>query len=295
MKRRAASDDEDEDLSSDSEFCSTPPPTDKSSSRKGVRYPARMSSGRKSANSDLSYASRTDNSLGVLTKKFVALIQRAEGKCIDLNEAVNVSTRQELKVQKRRIYDITNVLEGIGLIKKNHKNKIQWVGGTEAGETAGFSEMTGLSQELEALAKDERNLDHWIEQMTESLKNMTKDPMYAEYAYVTFDDIKSLKHLTDAENETLLAIRAPPGTNLEVPDPESLPDTERERYQLYLQSTSGEILVYMVSNDKQAAAMEQERMAGSPSIRLPGSSEQLGEFNHFEGGKRSEGPADLFA
>lgn len=253
-----------------------------------------MSSGRKSTTSDLSYASRQDNSLGVLTKKFVALIQRAEGKCIDLNEAVNVRFMQELKVQKRRIYDITNVLEGIGLIKKNHKNKIQWIGGTEAGEGTGLSEMSSLNQELESLAKDERNLDHWIEQMTESLKNMTKDPMYAEYAYVTFDDIKSLKHLTDAENETLLAIRAPPGTTLEVPDPESLPDSERERYQLYLQSTSGEILVYMVSNDKQSAALEQERVSGGASIRLPGSTEQLGEFNNFEGGKRCEGPSDLF-
>lgn len=28
--------------------------------------------------------------------------------------------------QKRRIYDITNVLEGIGLIEKKNKNSIQW-------------------------------------------------------------------------------------------------------------------------------------------------------------------------
>jgi hypothetical protein len=31
-------------------------------------------------------------------------------------------------VQKRRIYDITNVLEGIGLIQKYKKNKIRWAG-----------------------------------------------------------------------------------------------------------------------------------------------------------------------
>lgn len=28
--------------------------------------------------------------------------------------------------QKRRIYDITNVLEGVGLIEKKNKNVIQW-------------------------------------------------------------------------------------------------------------------------------------------------------------------------
>lgn len=31
-----------------------------------------------------------------------------------------------VQVQKRRIYDITNVLEGIGLIEKKSKNNIQW-------------------------------------------------------------------------------------------------------------------------------------------------------------------------
>lgn len=29
-------------------------------------------------------------------------------------------------MQKRRIYDITNVLEGIGLIEKTVKNRIKW-------------------------------------------------------------------------------------------------------------------------------------------------------------------------
>ena len=31
-----------------------------------------------------------------------------------------------VQVQKRRIYDITNVLEGIGLIEKKLKNNIRW-------------------------------------------------------------------------------------------------------------------------------------------------------------------------
>lgn len=38
----------------------------------------------------------------------------------------SVNTLLSLQVQKRRIYDITNVLEGIGLIEKKLKNRIQW-------------------------------------------------------------------------------------------------------------------------------------------------------------------------
>lgn len=45
---------------------------------------------------------------------------------LDLNEAVEV-----LKVQKRRIYDITNVLEGIEYVQKTHKNTIKWIANNE--------------------------------------------------------------------------------------------------------------------------------------------------------------------
>lgn len=58
-----------------------------------------------------------------LTKKFISLLKEAPQQTLDLNEAV-----QLLKVQKRRIYDITNVLEGIGLICKERKNNIRWNG-----------------------------------------------------------------------------------------------------------------------------------------------------------------------
>lgn len=65
---------------------------------------------------------RTGKSLSLLTRRFVSLLQNSASGVLDLKEAV-----QSLKVkQKRRIYDITNVLEGIGLIEKRSKNSIQW-------------------------------------------------------------------------------------------------------------------------------------------------------------------------
>ncbi|MBA0739899.1 hypothetical protein Gogos_013126, partial [Gossypium gossypioides] len=64
---------------------------------------------------------RYDSSLGLLTRKFINLIKQVEDGILDLNKAADT-----LEVQKRRIYDITNVLEGIGLIEKKLKNRIQW-------------------------------------------------------------------------------------------------------------------------------------------------------------------------
>ncbi|KAL5678540.1 hypothetical protein ACJX0J_014671, partial [Zea mays] len=63
---------------------------------------------------------RYDSSLGLLTK-FLNLLKGAPGGIVDLNNAA-----ETLEVQKRRIYDITNVLEGIGLIEKKLKNNIRW-------------------------------------------------------------------------------------------------------------------------------------------------------------------------
>ena len=51
----------------------------------------------------------------------MGLLRSTPDGVLDLNGAADL-----LEVQKRRIYDITNVLEGIGLIEKKAKNNIQW-------------------------------------------------------------------------------------------------------------------------------------------------------------------------
>lgn len=62
------------------------------------------------------------SSLGLLTKDFINLLCSSENGGLDLNFAA-----EKLQVQKRRIYDITNVLEGIELIKKDSKSHIRWM------------------------------------------------------------------------------------------------------------------------------------------------------------------------
>ena len=150
---------------------------------------------------------RYDSSLGLLTKKFVALIQGAPDGILDLNQAATA-----LGVQKRRIYDITNVLEGIGLIEKRSKNNIQWKG-MGAGSSADIqAELDRLKDQVRSSSEHERWLDTAIGQMQTSLRELADDQSNAEYAYVTHEDVRSIPSFAP---DTVIAIKAPSGTTLE--------------------------------------------------------------------------------
>ncbi|EPY81658.1 hypothetical protein CB1_000408039 [Camelus ferus] len=112
--------------------------------------------------------SRYETSLNLTTKRFLELLSRSADGVVDLNWAAEV-----LKVQKRRIYDITNVLEGIQLIAKKSKNHIQWLGSHAAVGIGGRLE--GLTQDLRQLQESERQLDHLIHICTTQLRLLSED------------------------------------------------------------------------------------------------------------------------
>ncbi len=64
---------------------------------------------------------RSDNSLGLLAKRFMNELRQSEEGVVDLNE-----TASTLQVAKRRLYDITNVMEGIGTLVKVGKNSVKF-------------------------------------------------------------------------------------------------------------------------------------------------------------------------
>uniref|UniRef100_A0A8C3SK04 E2F transcription factor 2 n=1 Tax=Chelydra serpentina TaxID=8475 RepID=A0A8C3SK04_CHESE len=180
---------------------------------------------------------RYDTSLGLLTKKFIHLLSESEDGVLDLNRAAEV-----LEVQKRRIYDITNVLEGIQLIRKKSKNNIQWMGLHGSGSLFPKSQQS-LCQELAELAKTERTLDERIQDCTLQLKHLTEDSVASialipppTLAYVTYQDIRAISNF---QEQTVIAVKAPPETKLEVPD------FNEENVQLHLKSTNGPIEVYL--------------------------------------------------
>ncbi|XP_060892690.1 transcription factor E2F4 [Labrus mixtus] len=189
--------------------------------------------------------SRHEKSLGLLTTKFVTLLQEAKDGVLDLKAAADTLAVR----QKRRIYDITNVLEGIGLIEKKSKNSIQWKGvgpGCNTREIA--DKLIDLKAELDDLALREHELDQqkvWVQQ---SIKNVTDDSNNSPVAYVKHEDLCGA-----FKGDTLLAIRAPIGTQLEVPVPEAVLNGQR-KYQIRLKSSSGPIEVLLVNKDPSSAS-----------------------------------------
>ncbi|KFP24099.1 Transcription factor E2F3, partial [Colius striatus] len=191
---------------------------------------------------------RYDTSLGLLTKKFIQLLSQSPDGVLDLNRAAEV-----LKVQKRRIYDITNVLEGIHLIKKKSKNNIQWMGCSLSEDGGMLAQRQGLTREVTELTQEEKKLDELIQSCTLDLKLLTEDSENQRYplvvlfspkaskvvmltlAYVTYQDIRKISGLKD---QTVIVVKAPPETRLEVPDPV-------ESALIHLSSTQGPIEVYL--------------------------------------------------
>ncbi|KAM4689603.1 LOW QUALITY PROTEIN: transcription factor E2F3 [Discoglossus pictus] len=180
---------------------------------------------------------RYDTSLGLLTKKFIQLLSQSSDGVVDLNRAAEV-----LKVQKRRIYDITNVLEGIHLIKKKSKNNIQWMGCTLPDDGGNLARCHGLSKEIAELTQEENKLDELIQSCTLDLKHLTEDPENQRLAYVTYKDIRKIHGLKE---QTVIVVRAPPETRLEVPDPV-------ESLQIHLSSSQGAIEVYLCPEENEA-------------------------------------------
>ena len=208
----------------------------------------------------------SNSSLGILTKRFTDLLMAhsLNGGALDLNIAA-----VHLGVPKRRIYDITNVLEGIGLIEKRNKNHVAWIhkasNKSKGIVSPGYASKSdpqmsviesspgimenhkpsypaplsrSLSSDISALKDHDKYLDHFMNVLSSASQKyftIVKSPESASrFLYFTRNEIMSVPKFS---SDAVFLLRAPAGTTLEVP----IPDSERlstgsRLYRMRLQS-----------------------------------------------------------
>lgn len=177
---------------------------------------------------------RSEVALGPLTKRFMQLLLSAPDGILDLNEAT-----RKLGTSKRRVYDITNVLNGIQLVKKTSKSKIQWVCSAPI-SCLGSHRSSELNTDLLKLKSTEEALDWLIKDCAQQLFALTDLKDNADSAYVTYEDICQIGVFQD---QTIISIRAPEETKLEVPTP-----TENS-IQIHLKGCRGPIHILTCETD----------------------------------------------
>lgn len=123
---------------------------------------------------------------------------------LDLNIAVNA-----LNVQKRRIYDITNVLEGIGMIEKTSKNRVRW-----SGDNCNLHESDDRLESLKQSSFEQQKQEFMLDQMISNIQNSNDELLKNRLSYILLSDVKQLSDFSD---DTIIAVKAVDG-KLEVPN-----------------------------------------------------------------------------
>ncbi|XP_053919701.1 transcription factor E2F6 isoform X2 [Cuculus canorus] len=208
---------------------------------------------------------RFDASLVYLTRRFMDLVRMAPDGVLDLNEVATM-----LGVRKRRVYDITNVLDGIHLIQKRSKNLIQ---GSNLDHVVGKApEQQNLKDEISDLSAMEEALDELIKDCAHQLFELTDDKENAKLAYVTYQDIHSIQAF---QEQIVIAIKAPEETKLEIPVP------KEDCIEVHVKSTKGPIDVYLCEveqkkpgaktfEDMDSVTSETEPSVPPDEVRSPG-------------------------
>lgn len=203
-------------------------------------------------------SSRQEKSLGILTTRFVTLLQEAPEGILDLKTAADTLAVR----QKRRIYDITNVLEGIGLIEKKSKNSIQWLGaGPGCNSREVTDKLTQLKNEIKELKLKEAEIETYYRLCNQSVLNLTDYKANKQNAYV--HDTELLNAFPD---QTVLVVQAPTETSLQVADPTHMDETRKQiRHRISIKSNNGPINVTLVHGEER----EESHWPWSMTMLLP--------------------------
>lgn len=218
------------------------------------------------AQNDFPKLPRKDRSLFQLTTTFIGALRGSQDGMLDLNRILEIWPGP-----KRRFYDITNVLEGIGLISKLSQSVVKWKGYFPGPhDQAFYSQILKFHSELRDLEQLENMLDQhtfWVEQ---SIKNTKED--CNPQLYLNVDDL-----LNCFPDGMLVVVRYSSHTRLRVPVLRSKTEQrESTDYQAYLKSVNGPmdaVLIHkcpVTSNTVVLPFPPPEDLKQSAELKMPG-------------------------
>jgi len=129
-------------------------------------------------------------------------------------------------------------------------------------------DVEALKAEIDKLNKQELSIDDGLRSVQADLKRLAEESSNSRLAFVTYDDLRNLPSMN---GQTAIAIKAPAGTKLEVPDPDEGMDSGERRYQIYLCNEEEPIDVYIMSphNNTTVSSEDWVSMAPVPSSPQP--------------------------
>jgi transcription factor E2F3 len=188
---------------------------------------------------------KQENSLSLLTQNFLDYIKKKGRVKISINDLVN-----DLKVKKRRIYDITNVLQGIGYLDKMGKNNFLWIKNSSGAvpnppssnsakddiiSENYISNYSQLKKEFDELKSKNKELDDELNKYREEFKLISQKNEFKIYGYITHNDIVEL---SKNEKVQFMLIKAPKGTLINVIDDE---ESRKAYNKIKIQMENGKI------------------------------------------------------
>ncbi|KAI6230339.1 Transcription factor E2F6 [Aphelenchoides fujianensis] len=198
---------------------------------------------------------RQDSSLLRLTRKFLELRSDGDDPCIvNLNEAA-----VQLGVQKRRLYDITNVLEGIEMIEKMGKNSIRFKTPADMNQA---KDVQSLRDEVSQMEQEEDYLDALLRSTTAAMNLVREDPTDIPYQYLTYDDLHTLE---DMQRKMLIALKSPTGSRCCLQTPLN---PELQGYQLFVKSESGDAMQAFICPTDSTPMKEWKPPAAEPTASM---------------------------
>ncbi|CAF3055837.1 unnamed protein product [Rotaria socialis] len=187
--------------------------------------------------------SRQEKSLGTLTRRFMSLLRQSKTGVMDLKQvAESLATKQ-----KRRIYDITNVLEGIGLIEKQSKNTIRWKGAISGDNTVEAYERLHRAQaHLQELEDESTFWTEKIRLIERSIANTLDDITLKDLLYLTREDLCQI-----LDDDVIVLAEGLNGTLMKINE---IQNGEKISHQLHLQSRHYPVNLKLLNRNSQVTS-----------------------------------------